>query len=149
VSLADVEARIARLQERLAGRVARPEPPPPRKARRVFRCGRCRERGHTWGRCPLRDMLVWTSGTELWIASSVADAAALEREADATFSDGDAVPTPTEAWKVARRAGELLTLQTSEGRREQWTELAWIRANGRSLLSLDGRTLAPGRRVPA
>jgi hypothetical protein len=94
-------------------------------------------------------MLVWTSGTELWIASSVADAAALEREADATFSDGDAVPTPIEAWKVARRAGELLTLQTTDGRREQWTELAWIKANGRSLLSLDGRTLAPGRRVPA
>jgi hypothetical protein len=76
VSLADVRERIARLQERLAGRVARYEPPPPRGARRVFRCGRCRERGHTWGRCPIRELRIWTSGTEIWIASSVADVAA-------------------------------------------------------------------------
>jgi hypothetical protein len=145
-ALADIQSRIQKIQGRLRsadqGRRRRSL-----GTRKPIRCGRCREPGHTWGRCPSRDLRIWSNGAELWIARSAEDAAELERELDATLSDGDAVPTPPEAWTIHRRWKFVLTLQVPDGRRLQLPEYAWIKPNGRCLLA-HGEKLAPGREVP-
>lgn len=147
MSLAVVQARIERLTKSLR-RTDFPEAQR-RMHRPMMRCGRCRRPDHLRARCPIRDLRLWTNGTEVWIARSAEDASQLEGEADRTFASEPIEPTPMSAWKLACGENTRMTfLVGAPLRREERRESEWILANDRGLFAFGGGVLACARTVP-
>lgn len=125
-----------------------------RMPRPRWRCGRCRSAEHLRPRCPIRELRLWTNGTEVWIARSAEDAAQLERESDRTFCPDPIEPTPIEAWRLACGENVRMTflvgasLRRETLRRETRRESEWILANDRGLFAFGGGVLARVRVVP-
>lgn len=107
------------------------------RPRRTYRCGFCLKDGHNVRRCPLLALGLWTNDREIYAATSAADAAQLEREADATFADEAVPPTPPGAW---RRIEDDAVVALIVGDVELWwTASRWARSHGRGLLALDDK----------
>ena len=147
MSLELVRTRIADLKDRL--RRVRFSEAHSRRRTIVGRCGRCRRSDHLRPRCPIRELRLWTNGTEVWIARSAADAAQLEGEADRTFCPDPIEPTPLSAWRIAFEENAPVTfLAGAPLRPETRRESEWILANERGLFAFGGSLLACARRVP-